>query len=110
MTKTFNKKVKYILMQQSAHAVKGKRVTNPQLANYGKIVPNFDEPLPVSNASPAKPAVDTTTKVNVVPEKKAEEFPVFPPVKETAISPKSAEVKKKKEIPPPGEWKREKRN
>lgn len=53
MTKVFNSKVKYLVMQKSAGAVKGKRILDEKNANYGQIVPDF------GTSTSTQPADDT---------------------------------------------------
>jgi hypothetical protein len=81
MTKTFNKKIKYILMQQSPRAVRGKRIVDPKDKNYGKVVPDFTALPPTE---PTLVPKDTLKKSSVeqVPEKQKESLPTYPPIEE----------------------------
>lgn len=56
ITKVFNTKVKYCLMQQGSHAVNGKRITDPKSPNYGQIVPDFSTEVMATEVAPTKPA------------------------------------------------------
>jgi hypothetical protein len=66
ITKVFNTKVKYCLMQQGAQEVRGRRILDPKLSNYGKIVPDFSLNPGSTNAVAAKktntPAISSDEK------------------------------------------------
>lgn len=82
MTKTFNKKIKYILMQQSPRAVIGKRITKESDPNYGKIVPDFSPTVVKDNLNIEKKEVpaEVPKTLTPAPQKKPASTPLFPPV------------------------------
>jgi hypothetical protein len=83
MTKVFNSKVKYCLMQQSSHAVFGKRILDQKSPNYGQIIPDFGAEVTVDNKQ-------VTTS-----EKKITETPVAPPVDKKTTEKEKAKAEKK---------------
>lgn len=87
----FNESEKYTLMAQAPRTVYGRRLAN------GTIVLKSDVPQ-APQVPPVVPPV----------EPKKEEVKKFKPPTPPSVS--NTDVEQKKEIPPPGEWKRDKRN
>jgi hypothetical protein len=86
MTKVFNDKVKYILMQKGSRAVNGKRIVNPASPYYGQIIPDFGsieeniEPTKVVESKKQEIKKDETKKVET-PKIEKKSQPVAPPPK-----------------------------
>lgn len=67
ITKVFNTKVKYCLMQQGSRPVKGKRILDKDSPNYGQIIPDFSvstsDVAPSANTTPIVMPVENMKEV-----------------------------------------------